>query len=187
MTPWERALLAFTTRVPPTVRWMLVGSAATAIRRVPVQPHDVDILLHPESTDADLAAVSVGLATFASPSTGHPSLADFTSSIDIPWAEAGDWTFGRWLVGGEWLEVARIRSQVSSLRVVETIGHAVWTTTEMVRWREMNVPVVPLEVQLATNRSRGLSDRANAIERHFARSHAPEPALLKRALQGADL
>ncbi|RNI24763.1 hypothetical protein EFY87_03470 [Flexivirga caeni] len=165
---------------------MLVGSAATAIRPVPLRPADVDILLHPESTATDLTAVAEVLVTVASPSAGHTSLADFTSSIDVPWAEAGDWTFGRWRVDGVALELARIRSEVSPLRLVETIGHAVWTTTEIVRWHEMNVPVVPLEVQLATNRSRGLSDRANAIERHFARSRAPEAALLKRAFLGAD-
>lgn len=52
--PWQDALLAFVTRVPLSVRWMVVGSAATAVHQVPIRPGDVDILVHPQSTHAEL-------------------------------------------------------------------------------------------------------------------------------------
>lgn len=122
---------------------------------------------------------------FAPASTDHTAaLAEFNSSIDVPWAEDGDWTFGRRLVSDVRLEIARIHSDISPTRLVETLGQAVWTTTQLVLWRDRSIPAVPLEVQLATNLARDLADRLQAINEHFAKNHGPDQTLLQRAHGG---
>ncbi|GAB3491173.1 nucleotidyltransferase family protein [Flexivirga lutea] len=166
---WQTALEKFATRTQPSLRWMLVGSAATALHQVPVRPGDVDILLHPATTDREMQRLSDALKPFVgTPASPTAVLDTFTSSPSAPWAFDGDWTFGRWRLAGTKVEVARIMTLAEPNCINETIGEAVWATRELIPWRGLTLPVVPLQVQLTTCRNRGLTDRADAIEHRLA-------------------
>ena len=58
MVGWEQALDTFVSRAGEAVCWMLVGSAATRVQGALVDPADVDILVHPETSDSDLGAIT---------------------------------------------------------------------------------------------------------------------------------
>lgn len=165
---WHDALQELVGRTPPSLCWMLIGSAATARHQVPLQPGDVDVLIHPATTDRQIQRLSDELEPFAGDPATLPGLEHFTSSRSAPWARVGDWTFGRWWMAGTKLEVARITSEVEPDSVNETAGEAVWAIREIVPWRGLKVPVVPLRVQLRSCRDRGLTERAAAIERQLA-------------------
>ena len=165
------------------MRWMLVGSAATRVQGVAVDPGDVDVLVHPDTSDDDLHAVAESFAAFASAAPVSHDPEHFLSTVDQPLVatDDGTWLFGRWIVEGCKLEVARIRADVGPTAIVETMGTAVWATRRTVPWRGREVPVVPLEVQLATILSRGLDERARAVRTRFE-AIGPDEALLAQAM-----
>ena len=162
---------------------MLVGSAATRVQGVAVNPGDVDALVHPDTSDDDLYAVAASLAPFAAADPVSQDPDHFRSTVDQPLVATADgtWLFGRWIVEGCRLEVARIRTDLDPATVLETMGTAVWATCRTVRWHGRALPVVPLEVQLATILSRGLDERARAVRARFEVSR-PDEVLLARAM-----
>ncbi|WP_454149038.1 hypothetical protein [Microbacterium lacticum] len=95
---------------------------------------------------------------------------EFLSAPDRPLLATpdGSWLFGRWWIDGGKLEVARIRIDIPPSSVVETMGSGVWMTRRSVDWRGRDVPVVPLEVQLATVVLRGQIGREHAIRARLA-------------------
>lgn len=179
---WERALIAFLDGVGERLRWMVVGSAASAIQGAAVRPRDVDIAVHPETPDAAMTEGLGALAVHAAAAAGADDLATFVSTRERPLLGTpdGHWLFGRWSVDGGRLEVARIREPVAPFALLETLGTAVWDHREFVQWRGRSVPVVPLEVQLATIVVRGLADRERAVRERLAETGAREE-LLRRA------
>ena len=183
MVSWERALELFSSSAGDRVRWMLVGSAATRVQGVAVDPGDVDVLVHPDTSDDDLSAVAGSLAPFAAAEPVSQDPGSFLSTVDQPLVATADgtWLFGRWIVEGCKLEVARIRADLGPAVVVETMGTAVWATCRTVPWQGHELPVVPLEVQLATIISRGLDERARAVRARFEVS-GPDEALLAQAM-----
>jgi hypothetical protein len=185
---WERALTTFIERVGSQLRWMLIGSAATAVHGVTISPGDVDILIHPDTPDTLMCNELEGLDGFAARSVSSGDLATFSSTHDRPLLATADgsWLFGRWTIYGCQVEVARIREPVDAGLLVETVGLAVWDCREVVAWHGQPVPVVPLEVQLATIVSRGLDQRARAVRSRLAEI-GYKSELLDRAFIGRSL
>lgn len=183
MPGWESALEAFLAVADDDVVWMVVGSAATRLQGVAVEPGDVDVLVHPDTTDDAMRALAGRLAPFAVPGRASDDLDAFLSAPDRPLAETpdGEWSFGRWWVDIGKLEVARIRVDLPASAVVETLGTAVWATRRTVGWRGHAVPVVPLEVQLATVVLRGQTDRERALRSRLGQI-GTDDGLLARAL-----
>jgi hypothetical protein len=166
--PWERALATFVDRVGVRLRWMLVGSAATAVHGAVVTPGDVDILVHPDTPDDTMARGLAPLNAFAGEAAravASDGLATFASTREYPLLATanGRWLFGRWSVWSCVVEVARIREPVSPHVLLETEGSTVWDFRDEADWRGRLVPIVPLEVQLATTVARGLAGRELAI------------------------
>lgn len=170
MEPWEAALAAFVDCVATQLRWMLIGSAATAVQGVVIVPGDVDILVHPDTPDTAMYAGVDRLGAFAAGAGAPEELASFVSTPARPLLATADgsWLFGRWAVSGCRVEVARIREPSRDDLLLETVGRDVWGYCEWVPWRGLAVPVVPLEVQLATMVSRGLDQRAGATRTRLA-------------------
>ena len=183
MPGWENALQAFAAVADDGVAWMVVGSAATRLQGVAVEPGDVDVLVHPDTPDDAMRELAERLAPYAVPGPASDDLDEFLSAPDRPLAATpdGSWLFGRWWVGGGELELARIRADLPASAVVETMGPGVWATRRTVGWRGREVPVVPLEVQLATVLLRGQADRERAVRDRLART-GTDDALLTRAL-----
>ena len=163
MSDWQHALSIFADAAPDDVRWMLVGSAATRLHGADVDPADVDILVHPETPDDALLRLASCLSDHAVDGPASQSLEHFMSARDQSLLAAGAWLFGRWMIDGYKLEVARIREPVDPLSLLETQGLVIWSVREVVQWRGRSVPVVPLEVQLATVVLRGQAEREESV------------------------
>jgi hypothetical protein len=162
-------------------RWMVVGSAATAMCGIAIQPGDIDILTrHPE----DVHRIAEWLAPYAVEMTPSLNLDDFLSTPDVPAISTGDnvWTFGRWWVDGTKVECAHINLDPGEDLVRETSGEGVWRYRRLVDWNGRLVSLVALEIQAATSLSRGLEDRANVILEHLGR-HGHDKELLTVALR----
>jgi len=151
--------MLFSDNAPDDVSWMLVGSTATRLHRVCVEPADVDILVHPDTAEEAVHRLVEALSRYAVDGPAVQDLEDFLSTHDQTMLAAGDWLFGRWMVDGCKVEVARIREPVDPLLLLETQGLFVWTLREVVEWRGRFLPVVPLEVQVATIVLRGQTAR----------------------------
>lgn len=179
---WEASLLEAIARLRPLrVDWMLVGSAGTAVHGAQIQPVDIDILLRRAD---DVASVAQSMPNRVDPSpssdpeewlsTAHQPVLRFGTENDR-------WTFGRWVLAGMVVEVAHIAASGAEGLLIETLGEQVWRVRTWVVWRGQRLPVVPLEVQLASMVARGQDERlARAIS-----SRAPtrlNRLLLRRAL-----
>lgn len=157
--------------------WMLVGSAASAVHGVDLQPGDVDILAHTAADVFEVAAVLPAAEAAATDRETDPQT--FLSSRSQPVITFGEWTLGRWLVDGEKVEVAHIAGDDGLLQ--ETGGSEIWRHRQWMPWQGYQLPIVPLEVQLATMLSRGLTVRSRAaVARLRERGH--DRALLAKAL-----
>ena len=142
-----RIFLPYLSRID--VEWMLVGSAATAIHGVEIIPGDIDFIFRTPEGVAQLADVA---CCFAQKRMNTQDASVFLSSEEQPllvFAE-GNWTFGRWLVDGTRVEVACIKEPGKENSLAETYGNQVWIRKETIVWQSECIPIVPLEVQLAT-------------------------------------
>ena len=163
---------------------MLVGSAASAIHGVHLQPGDVDVLAH---TAADVSLIAAVLPLDRQAAAGPAIPQTFVSSQSRPVLRFGDgaWTLARWLIDGTKVEVAHIAGDDGLLE--ETKGSAIWRHRQWVTWHGHQLPIVPLEVQLATMLRRDQTRRSRATAAHLQkRGH--DRSLLTRALsdQGID-
>ncbi|MGW6276389.1 hypothetical protein [Kribbella sp. NPDC055071] len=157
---WSEALQELAVRLEPTdVEWMLVGSAATALRGAAIQPGDIDVAV----------ATSAGVRAAAEVLPERSIAADplwFSSLTEPVMTFVGDadsrWTFGRWMLAGVKVELAHIEGGAPADLLRETSGTAVWQERALVDWNGVAVPVVPLETQLATMIFRGQADRLRA-------------------------
>lgn len=183
MLKWERALDVFASSAGDQVLWMLVGSAATRLQGASVEPGDVDVLVHPDTTDEDMQHLAEAFTRYAVPKSDTAGPDHFLSALDEPLVRTqdGSWLFGRWVIEGCKLEMARIRVDLGPAAIVETMGSAVWDTRRTVQWRGHRVPVVPLEVQLATIVSRQQTDRECAVRATLA-DRGPDLELLRQAM-----
>jgi hypothetical protein len=184
---WVSELQHFATLVQPLgVQWMLVGSSATAVRGVPLAPGDLDVLVRAPHDVTAVAAVMPSIEdreVNADPAT-------FLSTKARPVLEFanGTWFLGRWHLNDVEVEVAHIRSSRQEQdRLLETSGEAVWHRCESVEVLGMRIPIVPLEVQMATMLARGQHDRLSHVMQAGAASHL-NGELLRAALhdQGFD-
>jgi hypothetical protein len=151
--PWPHALEVFLERVRGSgLRWFLYGSGALAVRGIDVDPGDLDFCVD----DADLAG-SLFADLLVEPVT---TMAGWI-------ADRGGRAFAGCLL--EW--VSGVHADVDEPEPHEH-GPVAASRLERVRWRGHDVPVAPLELQLAAAERRGLSERAKQIRGYASRSRA---------------
>lgn len=92
------------------------------------------------------------------------------------------WTFGRWLVCDIQVELAHIDRPGVGPLLLETAGDAVWSSERVLSWRGIEIPIVPLEVQIATMLTRGQDDRLAAVQEAVNAGLEADGALLADAL-----
>ncbi len=172
------------------VRWMLVGSAGLALWGVKVQPNDVDIRVQtPEGVEAFrelLITHSLPEGVVQINSAITEPLPSWRSNLDqqiATWSEpnGGRYWLGRWPIGDG---IVNVRCTVYPQwrdKLVEYYGDPVWGLVRMVPFEDWQVPVCPLEVQLAYVAKQGQSDRVRAIA-DFLKTHPYDKQLLERAL-----
>jgi hypothetical protein len=145
--PWESALLEAARRLDGAgVEWWLTGSAALAVRGVPIVPRDLDLVV----SDAGAAATAAAL-----------------EDAMIEPAVAVEGWFCRWW-GRAWLG-ARVEwvggvTEAADQPLPTDFGLVAGASLNRVRWNGLTISVPPLELQRAAAERRGLTDRVLLID-----------------------
>ena len=148
--PWQEALLAFADRVDGAdVDWWLTGSCAACIRGVPLDPHDVDIMIDSRCTTA---------------------VADRFADVTIePLVDTGGWLtkeFGV-LFWHARIDIASDPAAVLDQPQPADCGPYARQHLEEVRWKGRTFRVPPLALQVSVNQRRGRTERAALIQAHL--------------------
>lgn len=144
--PWDAALEAVCRRLTPAgVDWWLTGSAALAVRGIPVAPGDLDLVV----SDADARRVGDLLL----------------DGLVEPVAPA-DWFcswWGRAMLGARVEWVGGVGPSADEPEPSD-FGLVAAGRLEVIRWRDWSVRVPPLDLQRAVSERRGLVDRVRLID-----------------------
>lgn len=146
--PWDQSLLTFLKLVEDkSIDWWLVGSAATAVRGIDIQPGDIDLC----TSEAD-APVLQDLLRY----TVLQPLQDSTGWV-------GKW-FGRAFLDArlEWLGGINESADAGNISDFGLVAHS---RLETIIWNGYSLRVPPLDLQLETSLRRGLVDRAEKIRK----------------------
>jgi hypothetical protein len=171
------------------IRFVFAGSVSSLIQGCDITPGDIDILvplpidvhktalilceyLIDQSIDVD-TPIECWVATHTAP---YRKFVDFASN---------EWTFSRLIVNGIKLEIANIRPANDEGYVNGTgfweNGPHIWQHIILIPFKDMELPVIPLEIQLETNMNRNLEPRINEIVKIF-RSKGYNEKLINYAL-----
>ncbi len=150
---WQEALLAFAGRAAEVgISWWLTGSVAACVRGVPLDPHDVDIMIDHE----DAAAVA-------------DAFADVTIE---PLVDTNGWLtrdFGVIFWHGR-IDVASDPAALLDEPEPIDCGPYARQHLEQVEYHGYRVAVPPLHLQVAANRRRGRHARADLLQAHLDRA-----------------
>lgn len=143
--PWEDALREFLRRVETTdLDWWIYGSAALAVRGLPIEPGDIDIHVN----DAAL--------------TGRIFDDLLVTPVERMNAWVATYTVRAFChVTIEWLSEPNAKHDSRSAPHEQ--GPFIADQIETVQWREHVVPLAPLSAQLGVCDRRGLTARADLI------------------------
>jgi hypothetical protein len=144
--PWQGTLAEVCRRLNGAgVDWWLTGSAALAVRGLPLTPGDLDLVV----SDEDARRVGDLLL----------------DGLIEPVAPA-DWFcrwWGRAMLGARVEFVGGVGPAADEPEVTD-FGPAAAARLETVRWREHTIRVPPVELQRAVSARRGLRDRVRLID-----------------------
>jgi len=145
---WGETLDVFLERVGGSrLRWFLYGSGALAVRGMDVEPGDLDFWVD----DAELAGTL------------------FADLLVEPVTQMTGWiadSGGRAFAGCLFEWIAGVHADVDEPEPHEQ-GPAAAARLELVRWHGHDVPVAPLDLQLAVNQRRGLISRVQKIQAYL--------------------
>jgi hypothetical protein len=146
--PWEKCLITFLQTVEShNIDWWLCGSGALAVRGMEIEPHDIDLVV----ADADAQKLGNLLSEY----------------LVEPFVRVEDWFchwFGRAFLGArlEWVGGVDERADQPA---VSDFGPTAENHLETVVWRDREIRVPPLELQLKVSKRRGLNERVEMIKR----------------------
>jgi hypothetical protein len=145
--PWQEALSEVCRRLGGAgVDWWLTGSAALAVRGLPVTPVDLDLVV----ADADARRVGDLLLD---------GLIEPVARVDwfCRW-------FGRAVLGARVEWVGGVGPEADQPEITD-FGPVAAGRLEVVRWEGHEIRVPPLELQRAVSARRGLVERVRLIDR----------------------
>ncbi len=149
-TGWQDALLAFARRMEGGgIFWWLTGSCAACVHGVPLEPHDVDIMIR--STDVNAVADL------------------FSDCIIEPIIDTGGWVtrhFGVVFLHAR-IDIAADPQPCLDEPEPADCGPYALARLQTVMWKGHAIRVPPLELLVAVNRRRGREERAQLIEEHL--------------------
>jgi hypothetical protein len=148
--PWQDALDAFAKRAGRAgIPWWLTGSVAACIRGIPLHPHDVDIMIG----HGDAARV-----------------ADLFADVTIePMVDTGGWLtrdFGV-LFWHARIDIASDPAERLDDPEPVDCGPYARDHLEIVRFRDHDIAVPPVALQITANRRRGRTERVRLLEDHL--------------------
>ena len=179
--PWTTVLAAVAKQLNGgRIEWMLLGSAATALRGAAIVPGDIDIAVR-TAGDITRAAARLPTPTVRQPD-GPPDWISTAAEPALHFGDAGErWTFGRWIIDGVKVELAHIDAPAVAQLMIETRAPLVWRERETLECHGHPVPTVPIEVQLATMAARQQHTRIDATIAAMAGTPV-NTQLLRRAI-----
>jgi hypothetical protein len=145
--PWQSALREAARRLDEGgVEWWLTGSAALAVRGIPVVPRDLDLVVSDDGAAAAAAA--------------------FHDALIEPAVAVEGW-FCRWW-GRAWVG-ARVEwvggvTEAADEPLPTDFGLVAASSLERIPWNGITITVPPLELQRAVSERRGLTDRVRLID-----------------------
>jgi len=146
--PWEECLLTFLQTIKPhNIDWWLCGSAALAVRGIAIEPRDIDLVV----ADADAQKL------------GNLML----EHLIEPVVRVENWFcnwFARAFLGARLEWIGGIDERADQPKVSD-FGPTAESRLETVVWKDREIRVPPLELQLMVNKRRGLKERVEMIER----------------------
>jgi len=147
VTPWEDALDATAMRLRSSrAGWFLAGSGALAVRGIEVVPRALDLVVADASRGVQaLRDVQVEPVTENRPGT---------------WISR--W-FGRAFLHARIEWIAEVDPAIDTYAAPNDHGPEAASRLEIVRWRDHDLALTPLDLQLAVSERRGLTERAGAI------------------------
>ncbi len=151
--PWEKALFWFSQELEnKNINWWLTGSCAVCIRGIPLQPHDVDIMV--DSSDVyNISEI-------------------FSDFLIEPIVDTNGWLTKDF---GVIYKDARIDIASDPQPVLDDpepidCGPYAKNNLETVNWQGFAIKIPPLQLSLNVNRRRERTDRVHAIEKHLDQS-----------------
>jgi hypothetical protein len=170
------------------IEWMLLGSAATALRGAAIVPGDIDIAMR-AAEDVTRAAAVLPTPNAPGPDVSgpdesgqRPAWFSTTAEPALRFDRPGEqWTFGLWMIGGIKVELAHIDAPAVAGLMIEARSPLVWQERETLDCRGHRVPTVPIEVQLATMVARQQNSRIDATIAAIDTTRTNLP-LLRRAI-----
>lgn len=150
--PWEESLRAFLNIIEGhDFDWWLVGSGALAVRGIPVQPGDLDLVVQDQAT---LRLSDLLLDTMIEPVI-HSS----------DWV--GEW-FCRTFLHARLEWVGDVDPHIDDSDHPTDFGPVALARSETVEWQGYPIQVPPLDLQLAVCQQRGLTERVQHIRQFMA-------------------
>jgi hypothetical protein len=149
--PWQSALKQFVRSADSSIDWWLVGSTALAVRGIPIKPRDVDIVVAEEDF-----------------SKTNNLFEQFIVEPPVETEEFIARFFCRAFMDARVEWVAGVYEWVDSPDPSDFGPHA-RSQSEVIKWEGAEIRVPPLSLQIATNKRRGLDDRAGLIEQWLKR------------------
>lgn len=146
--PWDRTLLALLRLFDGhQLDWWLLGSAALAVRGLDVAPHDIDLVVADDTVSKveELLLDHLVQPVVSTPGWVHNSFARAFLFSRVEW------------VGGV--------CPVADEQFLSDQGPFAASHLEVVRWCGSEIRVPPLPLQLEVCKRRGLTERAEMIER----------------------
>jgi len=173
------------------IRFVFAGSVSCLIQGCEIVPGDIDLLV---SKSNDVYKIVSNLSEFINynvifhgeEATDENWLSTVTSPIRA-FTDIADnnWTFARLMVHDIKLEVANIQPLIQNEYIHGSgfweNGPLVWEHIKLVPYKDISLPVIPLEIQLETNMNRELESRIKEISRVF-RTHGYNQWLVEHAL-----
>ncbi|NUP01882.1 MAG: hypothetical protein HOW59_28565 [Nonomuraea sp.] len=144
--------------------YRVCGTSAAVLQGVPLPAGDIDILLAGRN-DVD---------TFAA------ALSSFPCLYATSWLPESSQYFTRFEVNGVELELSTVERQTDS-DALECVGIGPWRHYVLISCGSHRVPVVGLELRLATELLRDRADRYDPLLAHLGR-HGFDAELLRRAM-----
>ncbi|MCR8656632.1 hypothetical protein [Paenibacillus endoradicis] len=170
--------------------WILVGSVSSVLQTAQMIPNDIDIYVKNKEDVSKLASL---LSTYSITKKSERSYfeSEWLSSVEDPYftqtfPSGFTWTKGKWMINQFNVEVVHIADSagIPDSDTGEGIwegGKYIWSLATHVEFRNYNIPIVPLEIQLESNLRRNRQDRVDTII-HTMKNCGYNNELLKKAL-----
>lgn len=145
--PWEKGLDSFCSIIEKTdIDWWLAGSCAACIREINLKPHDIDIMVNSK----DISEITEV----------------FKNELIEPIIDTNGWftkDFGVLFLHCR-IDIASDPSPVLDNPEPVDCGPYAKDHLETIQWRNHQIKIPPLTLQIAVNKKRGRFDRVEAME-----------------------